>query len=390
MSRPPPALPALLAVPLALLSSGARAEVGAADFSPVHTQQLVGLDDFTFDSDWFPMNAPLQLRLLVHGGNSVQIDMPGEGRYDWEAGAIHFVGDLGAGRLGVDVGFTLDAQVRFDVLGIKWASSIIGPYDYAVIAGDSFTPYLLAGNPERPLTIEDQTDPVTLVSVPVTPDIIVAAGNLDIDIYVTVAASLAGHMIEAATSDPQLQLVTVVNEGEATPLAAGPGPGPLVVDGTLICGLTTAPTIVLKPTLVMEILGQKYEIANIEVPVAIPPFDDQVRFAPIAMSFPRPPPSHGGDSHGDSHGYSSSESDSDLPTSGGGDEPTAGPATDSDAGASDSASGGALPPDEDGCACAAQGRAPSPWLLLALLGLRRRRGARPPPTTPVIDPSPTS
>ena len=43
----------------------ARAEVGVAGFAPSHQQQLVGLDDFTYDSDWFPMNAPLQLRLVV-------------------------------------------------------------------------------------------------------------------------------------------------------------------------------------------------------------------------------------------------------------------------------------------------------------------------------------
>jgi len=109
---------ALLAVLLALAPSHARAEPSVAGFAPKHQQQRVGLEDFTFDSDWFPMRAPLQLRLIVHGGNSVQIDMPGEGRYDWAAETIEFAGDAGAGRLGVDVGFTLDAMVRFDVLGL--------------------------------------------------------------------------------------------------------------------------------------------------------------------------------------------------------------------------------------------------------------------------------
>jgi MYXO-CTERM domain-containing protein len=378
MSRPSPvrfALPFALALAPALVSTPARAEVGVAPFAPVHEQKLVGLDDFTLD--WFPMNAPLQLRLIAHGGNSVQIDMPGVGNYDWAAQTIAFVGDPQAGRLGVDVGFTLDALVRFDVLGVKWESDIIGPYDYAVIAEDDFTPYLLINNPDRPVVINDQTDPVTLVSVPVTPDIIVASGNLDIDIYVIVEASLEGHVIEANTSEPELQMATVVFEGEAVTLPAGPGPlpDPLLVDGTLVCGLATAPTVVLKPTLVMEILGQKFEVANIEVPVAIPPFDDVVRFAPVAMSFPRPPAAPDGDSEGDSHGYSSSESDSDTPTGSDGDEPTAGDAGDTDDIDSESGgeAGGALPPGDDGCECATGGRGPAPLLLLALLGLRRRR-----------------
>ena len=373
MSTPSLTCSALLTVLFALAPSAASAEVGVAGFAPSHAQQLVGLDDFTFDSDWFPMNSPLQLRLIAHGGNSVHIDMPGEGRYDWSAGTIGFAGDPQAGRLAVDIGFTLDALVRFDVLGLKWESDIIGPYDYAVIAEDSFTPYLLVGNPDRPVIIDDQTDPATLVSVPVTPDIIVASGNLDIDIYVIVEASLAGQAIEAATSEPELQLVTVVSEGDAVPLSAGPGPtpDPLQVEGTLVCALRTAPTVVLKPTLVMEILGQKFEVANIEIPVVIPPFDDTIRFAPLAMNFPRPAP--GADSHGDSHGYSSS--DSDAPTGGGegvseGDSGPEGESTNTE----DSAGGGAAQPGEDdGCGCDTDGRGLTPLLLLVLLGLLRRR-----------------
>ena len=366
-------LAVLLPFALALAPSPARAEVGVAPFAPTHDQQLVGLDDFTFDSDWFPMNSPLQLRLIAHGGNSVRIDMPGAGLYDWSAGAIQFAGDPEAGKLAVDIGFTLDALVRFDVLGLKWESDIIGPYDYAVIAEDSFTPYLLLGNPERPVVIDDQTDPVTLVSVPVTPDIIVAAGNLDIDIYVIVEAALEGDAIEALTSEPELQLVTVVSEGEAVPLPAGPGPAPdpFVVEGTLLCGLRTAPTVVLKPTLVMTILGQDFEVADIEIPVAIPPFNDQIRFDPLAMEFPRPAPV--GDSEGDSHGYSSSDSDS--PTT----SDTAGATADPGSSSGDAASGageagGAQPGEDDGCGCdVRRPDAHAGLLLLALLGLTRRR-----------------
>jgi hypothetical protein len=369
------ALPLALALPCAVLSGPAAAEVAAATFAPSHAQQLVGLDDFTVDTDWFPMDAPLQLRLIVHGGNSVHIDMPGAGLYDWDAEEIAFAGDPGAGRLALDIGLELDAKIRFDVLGLQWESDIIGPYDYAVISEAMYTPYLLAGNPERPVTIDDQTDPVTFVSVPVTPDIIVAAGNLDIDAYVIVAASLSGTAIEAAAADPP-QLATVVAESESVDLLAGAGPGPLAVAGTLVCALETAPTIVLKPTLVMEILGQEFEIADIEIPIALPPFADSIRFTPVAMSFPRPPEpaTTGVDSEGDSHGLSSSDSegDSDTPT---GDGP---PATDTTAGDPDSSgeAGGALPPDDGGCACVARERGPYPLLSLALLVLLRRRRPR--------------
>lgn len=364
-------LPLALALSLlALVPASAHAEVTDADFTPIHSQQLVGLEDFTFDTDWFPMDQPLQLRLIVHGGNSVAIEMPGDGNYDWGAGTIHFSGDSGAGHFAVDVGFTLDARVRFDVLGIQWESDIIGPYDYAVISGTNFTPYLLPGNPDRPVIIDDETDPVTLVSVPITPDVVVAAGNLDIDVYVIVEASLAGQSIEASTIEPSPQLVVVTAEGEAVPLAAGPGPepDPLIVGGTLVCALNTAPTVVLKPTLVMEILGQDFEIADIEIPIALPPFDDAIRFDTITMNFPRPPATPGeGDGTGDSHGNSSS--DSDTPTTG---EDIAGEASATDdSGITSIDTAGTA--DEGGCECDLRARTPAPLLALLLLGLRRRR-----------------
>ena len=262
------ALSFAFALSASLVPAWAHAEVADADFTPIHTQQLVGLDDFTFDTDWFPMDQPVQLRLIVHGGNSVEIAMPGDGRYDWDAETIAFAGDPDAGSFGVNVGLTLDAKVRFDVFGLQWESDIIGPYDYAVISGADFTPYLLPGNPDRPVVIDDETDPVTLVSVPVTPDIVVASGHLDIDVYVIVEAELAGQSIEASTIEPAPQLVVVTAEGESVALDAGPGPtpDPLVVGGTLVCSLTTAPTVVFKPTLVMEILGKVRDRRHRESP----------------------------------------------------------------------------------------------------------------------------
>ncbi len=365
-----------LALALALAPAAAGAEVGSAPFAPAHAQQLIGLEDFTFDSDWFPMDAPLQLRLIVHGGNSVEIDMPGAGLYDWAAGSVHFEGDPGAGRVDVDVGLTLDAKVRFDVLGLQWESDIIGPYDYAVITGDAFTPYLLPGNPERPVLLDDETDPVTLVSVPVTPDIIVAAGNLDIDVYIIVEGELGGQTIDVAAAAPSPQFATIAEEGAAAPLLAGPGPtpDPFVVDATLTCHLVTAPTIVLRPTLVMEILGMKFEVANIEVPIALPPFDDEIRFADVALEFPRPAPeptTGGGDSHGgtgeDDGGATVDGATVDAGSTG---LTATGATGDAD---SDSASGGADDPGDDGCGCRSDPAPAAPLLALVLLAARRRR-----------------
>lgn len=368
MVRPRSAL--LLLLGLALAPALARAEIGVDQFSPLHEQQLVGLDDFTFDSDWFPADAPVQLRLIVHGGNSVTISMPGEAAYDWSDETIRFTGAPDAGTFGLDVGFTIDSKVRFDVLGIQWESDIIGPYDYAVISQDMFTPYLLAGNPERPVTIDDQTDPATVVSVPVTPDIVVAAGNLNIDAYVIVQASLSGTQIEVAADEPAAQFVTITEEGASAPLLAGPGPlpDPFVARGTLVCQMMTAPTIVLKPTLVMEILGMEFEIADIEIPIELPPFDDAVRFDALELSFPRPAAEATTGGEGDSHGMSG-----EAPTTGGAGE-TGGDSSGSTGLPGSGGATGGVGSEDDGCGCSGNGGT-SPFAALVLLFLRRRRGA---------------
>ena len=376
--------PTLLPFALAVIApTPAAAEIASAEFSPAHLQQLVGLDDFTYDSDWFPADSPVQLRLIVHAGNSVVIDMPGAGLYDWESAELTFEGDADAGLFAVDVGFTLDALVRFDVAGLTWESDIIGPYDYAVISESMFTPYLLTGNADRPATIEDMTEPVTLVEVPVTPDIIVASGHLDIDLYLIIDGELRGESIEVATLEPAAQWEKIISEGAAALIDPGPGPlpDPLEVDGVLTCQLLTAPTIVLRPTLVMEILGKEYEIADIDVPIQIPPFDDAIQFSTIPMAFPRPPPPPPPETTG------ASDSDSDSDSGGAGStSDTEGESLsdgDSDPSGTDSATstdtGFDSGPGEEGCACSSGGGAPAPsalWLgLLAAVGLRRRRSS---------------
>jgi len=386
MARSWPPVLALTAA-AALAPQTAAAEVESADFSPAHLQQLVGLDDFTYDSDWFPADSPVQLRLIVHAGNSVMIDMPGDGLYDWETAELTFEGEPDAGRFGVDVGFTLESLVRFDVAGLTWESDIIGPYDYAVISEADFTPYLLEGNPDRPATINDMTDPVTLVEVPLTPDILVASGHLDIDIYLIIDGELRGDAIEVATLDPKAQWEAIVEEGAAALLDPGPGPlpDPFLVDGVLFAELRTEPTIVLKPTLVMTILGKDYEIADIDIPVAIPPFDDTIQFSTINMSFPRPPPppepetTGASDSSSDSNSGSDSGSGADSSTESGSSGGSGGDGT-ATASDTDTDSGGFDGVGEEGCACSAGDRGdrqdPPLWFGLVVLVAARRRRAR--------------
>jgi hypothetical protein len=345
-----------LLAPLCWLAFGGipGAEPATDRFEPRLQRDLVGFQDFDFDSGWFPPASPVQLRFYAHAADSIEIEMLGDGLYDWDAETIAFAGDPMAGRFSIDVGLELQASVRFDVAGLVWESDILGPWDYAVTSEAFYTPYLLPGNPERPVEVDDQTDGVPVASVPIVPDIIVASGNLDVTVAADVTARLEGLRIEATTiGDAAL----VDAEGVPSPLSPSLGADPLPVDGVLVASLQAAPVLIVRPHLVMSILGQDFEIFGIDIPIALPETDEELVFDPEPMLFaaPEPPPS------AESGGLDESGE-------GGAEGATGGTETDTD----DPLLGGEDPPA--GCGCrSTPSRGTTLSLALLALGLLRRR-----------------
>lgn len=336
-------------------------------FEPRLQRDLVGFQDVDFDSDWFPMGSPVQLRFYAHAADSIEIEMLGDGLYDWSAETIAFEGDPMGGRFLLDVGLQLEASVRFDVAGIQWESDILGPWDYAITSEAYYTPYLLPGNPERPVVIDDHTDGVNVASVPIVPDIIIASGNLDVSVAADVTASLAGLRIEATTPD---DAAIVDAEGVPSPLTPTPGADPLMVDGVLVASMQTAPVLIVRPHLVMSILGQDFEIFGIDIPIALPETDEELVFDPEPMLFDAPEPPPAADTGVDESGEGGAEGATSDASAGSTSEATAGTETDTDT------SGAAGFGEElEGCGC--RGGAPHRGhmllLGLAVLGLRRRR-----------------
>ena len=349
-------------------------DVDTDRFDPLYHADLVGVQDVDFDSGWVPADSPVQLRLTAHAADSVDIEMLGEAAYDWAAQTLGLTGDEGQGWFSLDVGVQIHAEVRFDVAGITWQSDVLGPFDYAIISEAMFTPYLLAGHPESPVEIADQTDGATVASVPIVPNILVASGNLDIDVVAQIEASLSGTRVELVAGE---SMASIQAYGESATLVALPEDGDLTVDGTMVAQLQAAPTIILRPHLVMSIVGQDFDIFGIDIPIALPPTDDEIVFDPETMVFaapPPPPPAPGSDGDGGSASGSASGSDGGLDGTGGGDDlggsDDLGDTTGVDDAGADAVDSG------DACACASD---PAPanavaWgVLVFLLGVRRRR-----------------
>lgn len=325
----------------------------ASEFSPFYEELLLGLEDAATDTGWIPANSPVQMRLFADAANSVTIDMPGVAYYDWETEQLRFEGDPMAGLFEYDVGLELVASVKVDVSLVQWQSDLLGPYDWGVEVSELFTPYLLEGNPARPVTLTDKSGALDLVSIPLTPDIVILSGTLDIALFVDIEASLSCDRIEVLGTDGELSVFTL--EGESQWIDPGQGPDDVLLPASLFCQLQTQPTLIVYPHLVVEVLFDEYDIAGIEIPIDLPVIDEEVALDTIDLRFPYWQAEPGGDEAGESG------DDGGLDETGG----ETGTGGDALAGLGD-----------DGCNCSTAtpvgGYGASAIGLLSLLGLRRR------------------
>jgi MYXO-CTERM domain-containing protein len=322
-------------------------------FDNLEMRQLAGFDDVGYDTGWLPAGSPVQLRIEFQAANTVQVGMFGEGHYDWEEQFISFDGDEEGGDFRYEVGLLIHAEVQANVVGFTWGSDLLGPFDYIIEDETSFDPYLLLGNADRPAVVSDAADGATIASIPLLPDILIASGNLDIDLMYEVEAQLQTNSILA---EGPLDMVSVVVEDEELPLTpdeVADWTEPYAVEATLMAQLDTQTTVIIRPHLVMEILGTPYEIAGIDIPVELPEMSDEWVFDPVTLEFDRPEPPDAGD-EGEGEGEDGEDGGSGS----------------TDEGAFNEGGG------DDGCNCRAHtGGSPLPLslLLLALLPLRRRR-----------------
>ncbi|NJK32514.1 MAG: hypothetical protein HC927_08945 [Deltaproteobacteria bacterium] len=291
-----PCVLAGLALPERALAEGPE---DADQFTPIYDVQLLGFDDFALDTGWIPGGSPVQMRFYASAANSVKAVLAGDALYDWRDEQLRFVGDPEGGFFEYKVGVELVASVKVDVDLVKWESDLLGPYDYQIDEIAWFTPYLLEGNPDRPVVLSEQSEGFTLVSIPIIPDVVVIAGNLDIDLAVDVEASLQCNRIEVAGPE-DMPVFTI--EGEQLGMGPGEGPEDLEAQAQLFCQLVTQPTLIVRPHLVLEVLFTEYDIAGIDIPIDLPVVDEEVAFDPLTVSFPRweEPSDDDGESGGES------------------------------------------------------------------------------------------
>lgn len=352
-------IPAALVVWLLPTAAAAQGPTEQSEFSPFYEQLLLGFEDAGVDTGWIPSGSPVQMRFFADAANSITIDLPGAAHYDWRTEELRFEGDAMAGLFEYDVGLEIVASVKVDLAVAQWQSDLLGPYDWGIEASTTFTPYLLEGNPDRPAVIADKSGALDLVSIPLIPDIVIISGNLDIALYVDIEASLHCNRIEVIGPDGELTNFTL--EGQSLWVDPGEGPDDLLLPATAYCQLTTLPTLIIRPHLVVTVLLDEYDIAGIDIPIALPIVDEEIQLETIELSFPRWQEPDDADTGGDTgeDGGDDEIGDDEGETGTGGDE-----------------LGGELL--DDGCSCSTaepsggRGLAGLALGLLALISVRRR------------------
>jgi hypothetical protein len=166
------ALAAALAVP-ALAPSVASAGLPGTTQDAVHYEYEEELCNFAtdWDSGWVGITE-ISVRFQFHIGCSFYASMDGFGVLNWPPSMdLSFEGTPNTGKFGQDLGLTFEGRLKIDidvdVFDIEWEGPIpfIPTLDYGFFDEKTFDPFLLAGNPERPVYLMGDTGRYELLSL---------------------------------------------------------------------------------------------------------------------------------------------------------------------------------------------------------------------------------
>ncbi len=294
------------------LPGAALAVTESAPYFTSHEEQVLGVDDFDFDSGWIPSGSPLQVRMTAHAGNTIYIEMDGTAHYDWEIDSVSFEGAPEGGLLEFDLGLDTSSQVMFDIAGFTWTGDLMDPILYGVFETITYDPYLLLSHPGRPAILDADMPRQDGFEIPLGIDLVVASGSIAVDIGGHIHAELTGEYIDVWDVENPTEITTVTEHLEWAPLTPSSREEPLVVMAALGVHLSADITFLMYPQVIVTVLGTDYTLAEVEVPVPLPTVDQDYFMEPVELTFaPPPPPEEGDDDDDDDLGPGAGQGDDD-------------------------------------------------------------------------------
>ena len=269
------------------LASTARAQELAFDaYDTGYLEEVFDVENFDFDSDWIPAGSPIQVRLQIHAGNTLALEMTGDATYDWDVEQMALWGDASGGLFTMDLGLTVTTSLRYDILGNQWEGVVGDPFEFWLYDSQPFLPYLLEGNPDRPLVLSSEIEPQTLIDYPAV-DVGIAQASIVIDISGVLDAAFAAKVGTVTRLDGS-RAVEILADESLVPLIFADGEGPAEAEAQLTGDITFDSTVSLWPSVVLTLLTVDYELVQFELPLDLPTIDETWTFEPEVVSFERP------------------------------------------------------------------------------------------------------
>lgn len=345
-------------------TSALAADPESQPYDPSYEGNIV---NYSYDSDWVPAMSPLQIRLQAAFLDEVYADMNGEATYDWDDETLTFSGTPNAGSFRYDIGVELTTSVQLNLGATQIPADVVGPIDIKLPTTTLYDPYLLPGNPDRPV---DGSTSLTVNALDSDLNFGNAAtGNVTIDIQVDfIGLNFRADQIDLSETEagPVVDSVTMEDEVLDYTLAAPTAPETADVYAAMTGELNAMTSIHFLPSVTVTPTGG--------APITIGPFDldvnfpvvnqEPIVFAPELIAFEGPTPEPPG---------TSETSETSGETTDGGESESTG--DDSGTESETETSGDPGVDGGDGCSCSSEGeRAPVGALaLFGLLALRRRR-----------------
>jgi len=309
----------LLAFGLAFGTSVARADAGT-DAAPAPTGPVVNatpcskLDlrcqrglftvsksekigaDFDFDTGWLPSGAPVQVRLVAYLHGRTRVDMSGKLDATWpDPIRLRPEGTAGTGLLSIDDGLVVKAMGKFKVSvagkDYSWTGDLPGipGVDLASVSSVPFDPFAWKGGPGIPET-SGKTKQIELAKVPLT------------DSFIPIPGIEGGFQLEgqgefaARYSTLRLAFDELVAKGAIAdvdptrPFTQVLFSSSSSLESTLFVHgeLWRKMTLHFIPGLYFTIVGKKFDLELVDIPVALPETTKAWDFDPVTVHFPLP------------------------------------------------------------------------------------------------------
>ncbi len=289
-SPPPPTTDTVIAEQCTKLDT--KCQRGAFTVSKSH---VIG-SDFDFDTGWLPKDGAVQVRLYAYLHGRTRVDMSGTIDATWpDPIRLRPEGMKGTGLLATDDGFVVKAQGRFkvEVAGkeYSWTGDLPGVpgVDLSAVSSVPFDPWAWKGGGLAP-KVSGKTKQIELAKVPLTDSLIPIPG-IEGGFQLEGQGEFSASYVSLSIAFDELVAKGTIPDVDPTRAFTQVlfSSSPSLDTSLFIHGeLERQMTLHFVPGFYFEILGKKFDLELVDIPVALPKTVKTWDFDEVKVHFPLP------------------------------------------------------------------------------------------------------